>query len=322
MAEAIEYNIREKFPNESSKARLLSDKLGISETAVYQKLSGSRRFSLEEVASIARLFSVSVDRLLNRQPHRFSHPMELIHPGNMSAEEIAVYGEETAQSILEQASRAGYSKFTGVLKNLPPFGYCNLEWLMKFSQLKWIYLNNSVDGIAPLTGMKVPGEFDTLSRIAGKVFNSFRTLLFIIDGDITRNQIKEVQFFLKIGLITVEQAKFIMDDMDTLLDRIQKICRIGHTDNPGQEIEIFYSDIPLYNDIYLVESTTVNQAVLFTQGCIPIIPKETRTLNVIRDCVISCKRSSNPICGVADLERINFFEKQYGRVDRFRKSLS
>ncbi|MCD8173423.1 MAG: hypothetical protein LUD76_08210 [Alistipes sp.] len=197
LAEAIEYNIREKFPNESSKARLLSDTLGISETAVYQKLSGSRRFSLEEVASIARLFSVSVDRLLDRQPHRFSHPMELIYPGNMLEEEIAVYGEETAQSILEQASRAGYSKFTGVLKNLPPVGYCNFEWLMKFSQLKWIYLNNSVDDIAPLTGIKVPGEFDSLSRIAGKAFNSFRTLLFIIDGDIVRNQIKEVQFFFE-----------------------------------------------------------------------------------------------------------------------------
>ncbi len=310
--------LRQKFPHETNQARLLSELLGIKENSVYRKFKGERHFSLEEMDTIARTFSVPIDTLLAEESPDFSHQLELILTREMSEEERGSYLEKTTRSVFAQAAKAGYSKFMGVCKNIPVISYCYFDRLMEFALLKWHYFNNNFKEILPLTQMRPPEEFIEMKETYTEAFTSFRRLVFIVDGDMIRNYTLELRFFQKIGYLTTEDINLLLDDLENLLRTIEEICRKGYGENPRQEIAVFYSDIPLYNDIYLVESTCVNHGIFFTQGFLPIIQKQPHTFKVFRDWVDSCIRSSNPICGVADLDRQAFFEKQYRLVENLR----
>ncbi|MCD8178659.1 MAG: helix-turn-helix domain-containing protein [Tannerellaceae bacterium] len=314
--------LREKCPDETNQARLLSDLLGIQENTIYRKFNGNRQFSLDEVVKIAHHLSVSVDTLLGEQSGGFSHHMELILTKNMSEQQRTVYLEESTRSVFVKAAKTGYSKFTAVCKNIPIISYCYFGWLMKFALLKWYYFNNCLTEIAPLTEMHTPDEFSRMKEGYIEAFNSFRRLVFIVDRDLIRNYTLELHFFQKIGYLTNEDIIRLLNDLESLLNVIEDICRKGYSQNPQQEIAVFYSDIALYNDLYLVESTSVNRGILFAQGFTPVIHKDGHTFTVFRDWADSCVRSSNPICGVADSDRKVFFEKQFRLVREFRNQLN
>ncbi|MCD7962385.1 MAG: helix-turn-helix domain-containing protein [Rikenellaceae bacterium] len=304
----IKQILRQKFPKESNKARLLSELLGISETSVYQKLSGKRQFSLEELLKIARLFSVSIDTLLGESSSGFSHQMELISTKDMAEEQRSNYIEETTRSLIEQVVKTDPSFYTAVCKNIPFISYCYFEWLLKFTRLKWRYLNNCLHDVSSLTEMR--GYSDRMGKIREILvdsFPSFRKLTFIIDGNMVQNYLLDVCFFRKIGYLDPAEINFLLNDLDCLLKTAENICREGHTPTQGQEIEIFYSDIALYSDINLVESPIINQGMFFIQGFIPIIHKEPHTFQVLRECVNSCIRSSSSICGASIFDRNTFF---------------
>jgi len=306
LTDTIKRLLREKFPDEPNKARVLAGILNITETSVYQKFNGDRQFSLEEIVKIARLFSVSIDTLLGETPPEFTHRMELTFTKNMSEHQRAVYMEETARSTLGQASKEGNSRFTGVCKNMPLISYCYFEWLMRFARMKWLYFHNCLDEMVPLSEMPYPGRFANMWDIYREAFSLFRRLVFIIDGDIIRNYLLDIRFFQHIHYLTLKEVNLVLDDLVRSLKSMEETCREGHTDNPGQEIAILYSDIALYNDIYLVESPSLNQGLFFTQGFIPIIHKDPHSFNVLRECADSCIRSSNAICGVSVLKRNAF----------------
>ncbi|MCD7932008.1 MAG: hypothetical protein LUH15_12000 [Tannerellaceae bacterium] len=279
-------------------------------------------FSLDEVVKIAHHLSVSVDALLGEQSGGFSHHMELILTKNMSEQQRTVYLEESTRSVFVKAARTGYSKFTAVCKNIPIISYCYFGWLMKFALLKWYYFNNCLTEIVSLADMRSPDEFLRMKAGYIEAFQSFRRLVFIVDGDMIRNHIHELKFFQKIGYLTKEDITCLLDDLERLLNVIEDICRKGSSRNPQQEIAVFYSDIALYNDMYLIESTSVNRGILFAQGFTPVIHKDGHTFTVFRDWADSCIRSSNPICGVADPDRKVFFEKQFRLVREFRDELN
>ncbi|MCC8186769.1 MAG: helix-turn-helix domain-containing protein [Bacteroides sp.] len=318
----LKNKLREKYPGEKNHARLLSEILGIRENSVYRKLNGDRQFSLEDLATLCRTLSVSIESLLEEKSDVYSHPMELVLTKNMPAEQRRMYMEETTRTVFEQAAQAGYSQFMGVCKNIPIISYCHFGWLMKFARMKWFYFNNCLGEIVPLAEMDCPDAYVRIKEIYMKTFVSFRKLVFIVDGDMIRNFIVDIGFFRKIGYLTADDVYLLLDDLERLLTTIEEICREGYTQNPEQEIAVFYSDISLYNDMYLIESTTVNQGIFFAQGFIPILHKDVHTFKVLREWVSSCVRSSNPICGVADLDRKAFFEKQYRLVEEGRKSVS
>lgn len=318
LVNTIKQILQEKFPHESNKARLLSELLGITETSVYQKFSGDRQFSLEELLKIARLFSVSIDTLLGEPPSVFSHRMELISTKHMTEEQRIIYMEEATRSLIEQVVKTGPASYMAVCKNIPLVSYCYYSWLMKFGHLKWLYFNNCLQEIVPLTQMDFRDAYKRISEIYKQSFPSFHKLVFIIDGNMISNCLQSIQFFQKTGYLTPEEVHYLLNDLENLLQTLENICHEGHTQHPGQEIEIFYTDIPLDNDLYLVESPTINQGLFFIQGFLPLIHKEPHTFRLFRECVDSCIRSSTSICGTSICDRNTFFEKQYRLVDEFR----
>ncbi len=106
----------------------------------------------------------------------------------------------------------------------------------------------------------------------------------------------------------MDEIRWMLNDFKHFLTRAEEICRKGHTDS-GQEIAVFYSDIALYNDIYLIESTDINKALFYAQGFNPIFHKESPTFEVMRKWIDAWLCCSNPICGTAELEGKSFFLK-------------
>lgn len=99
---------------------------------------------------------------------------------------------------------------------------------------------------------------------------------------------------------------FVLDDVDDLLCVAEDVCVRGMCLDSRQEVQIFYSEMPFYNDIYLLKSTDISCGIFYAQGFNPLIHRDSEMFYVFRDWVDGWIRCSNPICGIADLERRAF----------------
>ncbi|MCD8164879.1 MAG: hypothetical protein LUE93_01330 [Bacteroides sp.] len=285
-------------------------------------MKGEIQFSVDDLVKISNALSVPLGSLLDDYTYVCSHPMELLAIDNMSREEGYKYSVKLAHDIFKQAGRAANSKFTAICKSLPIISYYYYKWLMKFAHLKWLYFNTGFTRPGPFSEIESPDEYRDLKDDYIEAFDTIRRLVFIVDGDMIRNFTRELLFFRKMGYITPQEILFVLDDLQDMLATIEEICRKGYSSTSGQEIQVFYSDISLYNDIYLVESSKFNLGIFYAQGFNPILHKEPQTFEVIRGWVESSLRCSNPICGTGEGERRIFFEKQYRLLDEFRNNLS
>jgi len=314
--------LQQRLPEGQNHARQLSEILGVKPHSVYRKLSGEIQFSVDDLVKISGALSIPLGTLLDDYSCVVSHPMELILMDNMAKEKGYTSAMETTQAIFGQAGKTGNAKFMAICKNLPVISYYYYDWLMKFAHLKWLYFNNGCSVMPSLSETVCPDPFMKAKDIYVESFNSIRRLIFVVDGDLVRNFTMDLDFFRKMGFVTAAEMLLVLEDMRSLLMEIQSICQTGLSYVSGQEIQVFYSDIPLYNDIYLIESSTINRGIFYAQGFNPIIHREPQTLEIFRKWVNAWVSCSNPICGTSEPDCRTFFKKQHRIIEEYRNSLA
>lgn len=311
----------QQLPDEQEHARWLSEILGVQLQLISLKLKGDITFSVEELLKISRALSVSPGTLLDDYSCGSNHPMELVVIENMSKRDRYAYAMDTTYAIFEQVGKAANSKFTAVCKNLPFISYFYYKWLMKFAYLKWLYFSNKSADIVPLSELICPDAYREMKDVYVEAFHSISRLVFIVDGDLILNYIRDLDFFYKTGLITYQEILFVLDDLKNLLVVAEKICRKDFSSVPEQEIQIFYSEMPLCNDIYLVENNTMNLGIFYAQGFNPIMHNNPQTFYVLRDWVDGWIRCSSLICNTEKQDGSLFFKKQHRLLDEYRNDL-
>ncbi|MCD8193082.1 MAG: hypothetical protein LUD74_00735 [Tannerellaceae bacterium] len=307
--------IRQKFPEETNRIRLLAGMLDMKPNTLYRKLRGERPLSWDEVVRVTHALSVSLQELTEDSP---------CVEGGVPAGRLPVQdGYPEAMSdmgdIFSQAAGSGYSKFTGVCRSLPVMSCLQHEWLLKMAHLKWLYFSNRFAEMPSFSQLGDMERFRDVKRMYVEAFASIRHLNFVVDGDMIRNFTLDLAFFRKIHLITQDELMFILEDVEDLLRVAEEVCQRRIGEHPGQDIQIFYSDMPFHNDIYLVKSTDINCAVFYAQGFNPVIHRDAQRLDAFQAWVQGWIRCSNPICGIAPIDRQAFFERQRAIVEDFRR---
>ncbi|MCD8081258.1 MAG: hypothetical protein LUF04_12900, partial [Bacteroides sp.] len=295
--------IRKKFPQEANRTELVAGMVDMKPNTLYRKLRGERPFSWDELVRVTGVLSVSLQDLMVDGPCVDKYPLGLVRSDRLPVQDGYWYAMNSTCDVFEQVAGSGYSKFTGVCRSLPVISCFHYEWLLKMAHLKWLYFSNC---FAEMPSFSQLGDGEMFRQVKGvymEAFASMRYLTFVMDRDIIRNFMLELAFFRKIDLISGEEVMFILDDVEDLLRVAEGICKRGMGIHPGQEIQIFYSDMPFYNDIYLMKSTDINCGVFYAQGLNPIVHRDSKMFYVLRDWVDGWIRCSNPICGIADLDR-------------------
>ncbi|MCD8186828.1 MAG: hypothetical protein LUD68_10450 [Rikenellaceae bacterium] len=121
---------------------------------------------------------------------------------------------------------------------------------------------------------------------------------------------EEIAFFYHMNMITRPEADLLIEEYEQVISKLEEICRKGLHYSEEGEIHVFFTHILLSNDVTLIESDELNLAILYAYFHNPVVNKDIRTFQIIRQWCYCWLQSANIVSISDPLRRNEFFKRQ------------
>lgn len=300
--------IKHKLPKDANMANILTDILFIGKEAAYRRLRGEVSFTLYEAALIARKFQISLDSIINLapfenlifelKPQRFYNLRDIDY--KMLEEYIDVLKFSKTDPKAEQV-------FTSNV--FPQFPSHKHYLLTKYSSFRWMYLNEKADAIKSFHEMEFPDRLYKLCRDCVNETMNIANTSYIWDSTIFQSIVKEIKYFSNIELINAQDVLLLKNELEELLNFIERITAIGCFEN-GNKIQIYISDITSDTGYAYLDTEYLHLSMINAFALNYLVALDKRTLDKIKERVQSLKRVSTLISESGEEQRLRFLRAQ------------
>ena len=214
--------------------------LNISYDAAHRRVSGKSKFSIEETATIANHYNLSLDSLyLGERKVVLEKTIEIA-----TLEDMLQYFAQSAERLRQLASFPDASLFY-FAKDIPIFYFMDATILSKFKAFAWLNMLNPNLPSSTFENFVITESFLEHTQKFKKVYDNINVSE--IWGDTTiSSTLQQVIYFFDAGLLSFKSAKAILNDMKRILGVISDKC-----DNP--KFSLYYNELLLLNNNVLVE---------------------------------------------------------------------
>jgi len=216
--------IRQKLPKNLSFADEVAEVLNVSRDSVYRRVRGETILSLEEVKKLCGHFRISLDAILTPSTEIISFNKRQIDPSNFT---LGMWLTSLTNN-LEMLAQCDEKEIIYSAKDIPPPYYYKFPDLALFKMFFWlksyqrhpkfegaIYLPELVSTELLSSGQRL---WDRYAEIPSTEIWSEETF------NVT---IRQVEFYLENGFITLSQAKSLLDEYIVMVNDIRHSASAG-----------------------------------------------------------------------------------------------
>ncbi|MDR0429018.1 MAG: hypothetical protein LBH58_00880 [Tannerellaceae bacterium] len=313
-------NIIASIPPNIKPANYLMDVLDIGKDSVYRRLKGEVPFSLEEIVSILQLLDVSLDEAtgLNRAGKlKFNDLSSAV----LSNKESFVSMVEKYIGFLSKKKRT-HSSITVTATNRFPIAFSlGLEYLFKFFYYKWVYQSDETPSNVLFEDVNIP---DNIKQLCSKIKSYFMTLndhhthSIVLSPNIYSQTIREIQYYYKRKLISLDEIKLIQKDFSDQINKIEKMAQTGVNDF-GANYFLYLSSLNIESNCTCLKTDNAEWSYFWTTSSVPVETSESTICNMNYDWIESLKKYSTLITKSNELLQAAFFDKQRYYINNMHK---
>jgi len=311
-------HIRQNLPRNLSFADEVAEVLNVSRDSVYRRIRGETVLSLEEVKKLCNHYKFSLDALLSPSSEIISFNKRSIDPINFTIEKWLT----SFLSILEVIEGFEDKEVIYSAKDIPPPYYFKFPGLALFKVFFW--MKSYQRHPAYENALYQPELVSSQLLATGKKFwNKYAGIPSSeIWSDETFNvTIRQVEFYLENGFITLKQAQQLLDEYIVMINDIRH--------NAAQGIKNEKSGLfRLYRNEFLISDTTV----LFKMGDKRMALITYNTMNILNtsqdsfcremeDYLTNIINKSTLISTTGERERNKFFNLIEKRIQQSKELL-
>jgi transcriptional regulator with XRE-family HTH domain len=310
--------IRQILPKNVSFADELAELLNVSRDSIYRRIRGETILSLEEVKKLCGQYKISLDALMSPSTEIISFNKRTIDPVRFT---LADWLASIIQS-LEVMNNIPEKELVYSAKDIPPSYYFKFPDLALFKLFFWMKSYHrypkfeNVNYKPELVSSELLSAGKRLWKLYAEVPSSE------IWSDETFNvTIRQIEFYLENGFLTLSGAKALFDDYLVMINDIRNSAAAGvKKDGTG--------DFRLYRNEFLISDTTL----LYKMGDkrMAIITYSTmNTLSTIQEAF--CQETENYLNNIinkstlisttGERERNKFFNLIENRIQQRRELL-
>ena len=310
------FQLRSRIPQNSKLVTKLVDILPLEKEAVYRRLRQEVPFTFEEIVTIAKEFSISLDNMLGVDarttlPFRFQSN-ENEYPVKIDYSLL----EEYLQAIKDVASDSA-GKISSVANLLPQLFYIGFKFIYRFYYFKWRYYSIPAHQTKSYHEIILPKQ---LIQIVEDIFvysKKIKTVYFILDNRIFQDFINDVTYFNSIRLVRNEDVLCIKDELFHFLDYMETIATNGFIDDPSNKVFIYISDTSIDTSYSCIDSqSSFRFALIWSFIFNSVLTFDEETLNIMKHRVQSIIRTSTLLSVTGEKQRTVYFEKQRKIVEQ------
>jgi len=311
--ENLQKAIRNKLPEGTNIANVLTDILFIGKEAIYRRLRGEVAFSLYEVALIANKLNISLDSTI-RITSSENPIYELVDQRFHDLREKDFAALEEHLDVLKYASMEPESEQVYTSNLFPMFPSNRYYLLAKYNSFRWMYLNMETNSIKPFRDMEYSERhFDLSVKIIDATMD-IKNTLYIWDNTIIASIIKEIKYFKSIRLMDNQDIIQFKSELHNYLNILEDIASKGRFET-GNKVQIFISNIDTDTTYSYLETPNIHLSMVGAFTLNYLFSLETESLQRMKGRIHALKRVSSLISESGEIQRIQFFKAQHALVD-------
>lgn len=300
--------IKNSIPPGSNMINELMELLPIGREAIYRRLRGEVPFTFEEIAKVSLKMGFSLDAIIGVKNHeRAVFDLNLLDVDDLQDDYCRRLNEyvEFFRKIRSQKNvRARFAFST-----LPYSFYLPFPNLAKFRLYRWFYQVNKSQSSIPFSGLRISQEILEVQKAFVLESRSIQRAVFILDRDIFNSTIKDINYFFRLHLITLEELELLKADLLDLINELETLA-ISGTYKTGTRVALYLSNIDLETSHSHIESDTVGFSHLRVLAINGLDSKNPTISEIQKEWIDSLKRCSTLITQSGEVDRFAFFRKQ------------
>ena len=306
--------IEECIPEGQSTASFLADILSTGKEAVYRRLRGDVLFSFDEVAKISRTLNLSLDNIVGaNHTDKALVELSIMKSPNM-IENFKQMMLNTTRHI-ERISTYPNSESRVAFNILPWSFYLNYDNLARFSIYKWMYQRNVNSDTLHFSDFSLPSGIKECNQKYVFAFREIKNSCVILDWSVFIAFIKDIDYFVKLGLIARPDLLLIQEELLSLLNEIEGFTVSGRYAN-GNTISIYLSNIEFETPYVHLKSDSYECCHIRIFSINGINSENSEICQEQKRWIETLKRYSTLITQSGEIQRAEYFKTQREHIKK------
>ena len=298
-------------------ANALMELLPLEKEAIYRRLRGDVPFSFAEMATIATYFGISLDQIANIVSPFRSQGYKLHIRDYSGFKPIDLNMSHNYVASINLAADCPYSEY-GIAGNMLPL-HINLLHLPLYHLylLKWLYLfDKGEKERLNYANICVPQEEEDVYAKFNEAVQRVKQTYFVWDRSLIQTIINDINYFYSIRLINPEDLQILKKELFSMLDTLERYADQEAYSETGNRIETYVSALNFEASYCYLSSEKVNISMSYAHTLNAFTSVEKEDCNYMKQWILGLKKSSTLISGVAQRDKVIFFDKQRETIDK------
>lgn len=300
--------IQNLIPENIKPVNYLMDTLDLGKESAYRRLRGEKAFSFEEIAILSEQLGFSLDEIILND-RRNTALFKFAASPAIRPEEGMIEYTQYYEAYLDRISKDDDSKIIVTMNHLFYSTLLRYDYLFKFVYYKWMHQMKEVSLNFMFADIAVDSRILDMRKRLIQREQFLSNVTYIIDKYIFLNMIRQIQYFYKRGLITVDELEMIKKDFFTFMDEMEKILKRG-IDHSGNVSEIYLSVLNIDSNTIYAESGGKTESSFWLCYGHPIKTENDEITTRHKHWIDSLKKYTTVISKSNEIEQADFFNQQ------------
>ena len=300
--------IREKIAHKATLTNTIADLLDIEKDAVYRRLRGDVKFSFTEMAVIAKMMGISLDKIAGIENIQ-SRPAQMNVSNQLNPTDVDYEMFIGHVDLLKSIKDEPDTQIIEAANTIPHYIYQDYEYLTRYHIFRW---NQAImrGEVLPFEEIIIPEKMRTLQKETCEYARYVSSTLYVWDSMLLHRLIKNIQYFAKVNLIKEKDVALIKDDLMLMLNNLEKVAIKGEHEETGKKVFIFISDISSDTSYSCLKTQNIHLTLFRTFILNATVTFDIEAFNYACAWIRSMQRMSTLISVSGEKTRTMYFETQ------------
>lgn len=279
--------------------------LDISYDASHRRVSQKSKFSIEETVLLCNHYGISMDAIFGKKTNVVFNKTKEVQ----SLDDLILYFKDSVEHLKEFKKSNATMYYSA--KDIPLFYTIGGTLLSKFKLYVWLNLLIGKENIAAFEHFHLTQQLQEHTSELQTIYNELS--IHEIWNDTTINStIQQIFYFFESGLLTLENALFLYEDVKNILKQLEEKCSKNEPN-----YHLYFNELLILNNNVLISNSEKSKLFIpYTMlGYFITNDKET-TKNASNYFIHQLKNSKSlNLSGTRD--RKLFFNKAHQKVDYY-----
>jgi hypothetical protein len=297
--------IRKHLSKETSLIDAIAAVLNISYDASHRRVSMKSKFSIEETVTLCNNYGIAMDAVFGNKTNVLFHKTKEVE----CLDDLILYFKDSVQNLKEFKNTNATMYYSA--KDIPLFYTIGGTLLSKFKLYVWLNLLIGKENIAAFESFHLTQQLQEHTSELQAIY--YQLSIQELWNDTTINStIQQIFYFFESGLLTLENAIFLYEDVKNILSQLEEKCSKNQPN-----YHLYFNELLILNNNVLISNSEKSKLFIPYTILGYFITNDVSTTKNASSYFLYQMKNSKSLNLSGTRDRKVFFNKAYQKIDYY-----